>query len=115
MTAVRYACLLALYVGIAVVVYSVFVIEHPEGPEKTPPVSPAMHCVINLTAQYFFIYVMLFVCITIKSFAADRAEALTSDAERGLQDESMLANVMGKAIAVLDAARGTVMFAPMLA
>merc|ERR1719359_951004 len=48
MTVIRYAALLALYVGFTAVMVSVFVIEHPDGPEKTPPISPAMQCVMNL-------------------------------------------------------------------
>lgn len=111
LTAVRYACLLALYGGTAAVVFSVFVIEHPDGPAKTPPVSPAMQCVINLTVQYFFIYIMLFACITIKSFSMGN----TVDAEQGLQTESEFSKIMTKAIGIFDAAKGTVMFAPMLA
>jgi len=114
MTALRYVCLLALYGGIAVVVYSVFVIKHPEGFDQTPPVSPAMQCVINLTVQYFFIYIMLFVCITVKSFGAGNGlEA--NDAERGFASEAPFTSMLNKSIAIFDAARGTVMFAPMLA
>merc|ERR1712216_221657 len=39
MTGIRYFCILALYGGIAVVIYSIYVIQHPEGPSKTPPAS----------------------------------------------------------------------------
>jgi len=44
------------------------VIEHPEGAEKTPEISPAMQCVMNLTMQYFFVYLCLWVLITYKQF-----------------------------------------------
>jgi hypothetical protein len=115
MTVVRYICLLALYGGIATVVYSVFVIEHPEGPKETPPVSPAMQCVINLTVQYFFIYVMLFICITLKSFSTGSSLSNANDEESALERDSNFSRIMSKGIAIFDAARGTVMFAPMLA
>merc|ERR1719387_2897335 len=52
-SAVRWICLVALYGGFSAVIYSVFVIEHPTDVSLTPPVSPAMQCVMNLTVQYF--------------------------------------------------------------
>jgi hypothetical protein len=96
MTVVRYVLLLALYGGFTAVIVSVFIIEHPTDVSLTPPISPAMQCVMNLTAQYFFVYLMLFICITVKQFA--------------LPDSKMIT----KAIAIFDGARATVMFAPML-
>jgi len=112
MTAVRYICLLALYGGIAAVVYSVFTIEHPAGPEETPPVSPAMQCVINLTVQYFFVYTLLFVFTTLKTFASTTDEP---DAEDQHKAQSSSSKFMGQAVSIIDGCRGTVMFAPMLA
>lgn len=94
MTVVRYVALLALYGGFTAVMVSVFVIEHPAGPEKTPPISPAMQCVMNLTVQYFTIYLALFVCITINQF--------------------FMVKVMELLIAIFEAGQKTVMFAPML-
>merc|ERR1719316_1884790 len=95
MTAIRYAALLALYGGFTAVMVSVFVIEHPDGPEKTPPISPAMQCVMNLTVQYFTVYLALFICITINQFAPSL-------------------KVLGFLIGVFEAGQKTVMFAPML-
>jgi hypothetical protein len=116
LTVVRYLCLLALYGGAAAVVYSIFTIRHPEGAEETPPVSPAMQCVINLAAQYFFIYIVLSVCITFKSFSMSTGLE-TNDAEQPEPDlrESPFTKIMTKAIVIFEAAKGTVMFAPMLA
>jgi hypothetical protein len=117
MTAVRYVCLLGLYGGIAVVVYSIYVIKHPEGRSKTPPVSPAMQCVITLTVQYFLIYIVLFALITAKTFVSGRGmEHDEEDNAVHLIDtrESPAAQAVSKAIAIFDAARSTVMFAPML-
>jgi len=47
--------------------YSVFVITAPEG-QATPPLSPAMACVMNLTVQYFTIYLALFLAQTARNF-----------------------------------------------
>merc|ERR1719364_113350 len=94
-SAVRWVCLLALYGGFSAVIYSVFVIEHPTDVSLTPPISPAMSCVMNLTVQYFFIYLCLWICITCQQILGDNP-------------------IWDKAIAIFDAGRATVMFAPML-
>merc|ERR1719453_2867476 len=93
--AVRWICLLALYGGFTAVIYSVFVIEHPTDVSLTPPISPAMQCVMNLTVQYFFIYLCLWLAITCQQFL----------------DNSGSSSFWGKTIAIFDAARATVMFA----
>merc|ERR1719263_1520465 len=93
--AIRWICLLALYGGFTAVIYSVFVIEHPTDVSLTPPISPAMSCVMNLTVQYFFIYLCLWVCITCQQILGSSP-------------------IWDKAIAIFDAGRATVMFAPML-
>merc|ERR550537_2079549 len=92
---VRWICLLALYGGFTAVIYSVFVIEHPTDVSLTPPISPAMQCVMNLTVQYFFIYLCLWICITAQQFLGSSP-------------------FWDQAIAIFDAGRATVMFAPML-
>jgi hypothetical protein len=94
LNAVRYACMLALYSGFTVVIYSVCVIKNPNGP--TPAVSPAMQCVMNLTIQFFFVYLMLWVFVTAKQFT------------EGMND------FFNIAIPTLDSARATVQFCPML-
>jgi hypothetical protein len=94
-TGLRWICLLALYGGFTAVIYSVFVIEHPTDVSLTPPISPAMQCVMNLTVQYFFVYLCLFICITCQQFAGD-------------------APIWDTLIGIFDAGRATVMFAPML-
>jgi len=93
LNAVRYACLLALYGGFTAVIYSVCVIKAKTGP--TPAVSPAMQCVMNLTVQFFFVYLMLWVFVTAKQFMGTN----------GFFDV---------AIPTLDSARATVQFCPML-
>merc|ERR1719198_2880407 len=63
-TGIRYLALLGLYGGFTAVICSVFLITHPTDISLTPPISPAMQCVMNLTLQYFTIYLVLFVSIT---------------------------------------------------
>merc|ERR1719450_1530303 len=95
MTAVRWIALIALYGGFSAVIVSVFVIEHPADVSLTPPISPAMQCVMNLTVQYFFIYLVLWLAITGQQFMGSSP-------------------FWDKTIAIFDAGRATVMFAPML-
>ena len=94
-TGIRYLCLIALYGGFTAVIVSVFLISHPTDISKTPPISPAMQCVMNLTLQYFTIYLMLFVSITIHQYT-------------GME-------FLETVIAIFDGAQKTVMYAPMLA
>merc|ERR1719263_75864 len=93
-TAIRYLALLALYGGFTAVICSIFLISHPTDVSLTPPISPAMQCVMNLTLQYFSIYLVLFVCITVKQFTK--------------------MEILGYVISIFESARMTVMFAPML-
>jgi len=93
-TGIRYLALLALYGGFTAVICSIFLISHPTDVSLTPPISPAMQCVMNLTLQYFTIYLVLFVCITVKQFTN--------------------MEILGYIISIFEAARMTVMFAPML-
>merc|ERR1719326_644173 len=78
--------------GVSAVIVSVFLIEHPENPALTPPISPAMACVMNLTVQYFSVYLALFVVITVKQFTGAGTFL----------------------IQIFEAGQKTVMFAPML-
>jgi len=94
-TAIRYLALLALYAGFTAVIVSVFLISHPTDVSKTPPISPAMQCVMNLTLQYFTIYLVLFVAVTAEQFTG--------------------AAWLHSVIAICEGAQKTVMFAPMLA
>merc|ERR1719393_334100 len=47
----RYIMMICLYIGAGCVIYSIFTIQHPKGPEYTIPISPTMQCVINMTLQ----------------------------------------------------------------
>jgi len=89
----RYVMMICIYVGVACVIYSVFTIEHPKGPEYTIPISPTMQCVINLTFQFFFVYIWIWAAITIKEFTGYEWVLLTQTMEN---------------------CKGIVMFCPML-
>jgi len=96
LTAFRFLIMLTLYACTMAVVCSVFTIEHPDGKELTPPLSPTMQCVLNLVFQYFVIYLLLWIYYTIEDFV-------------GL-DMSILAAAKD----AIESAKATVQFAPML-
>merc|ERR1719453_1904180 len=78
------------------VVYSIYTFEAPGGPSATLPVSPAVHCVVNLAFQFFFIYGMMTVMLTVSEVT-------------GVETEKW------RLYAGIEAAKKTVEFAPMLA
>lgn len=73
---VRWIAMLCLYAGFTAVMISTLLIEHPKGPEHTPPLAPAMMCVQMFTVQYFTIYLLIWIMVTIRQFGrgADRGE-----------------------------------------
>jgi len=90
----RYVMLICLYIGAGCVIYSIFTIEHPKGPQYTIPISPTIQCVINLTFQFFFVYIWIWAAITVKEFTGF---------EWVLMNQTM------------ENAKGVVFFCPMLA
>jgi len=84
LSVVRYVIMICIYVGFSCVIYSIFTIEHPKGPEYTPPISVTMQCVINLTFQFFFIYLMIWICVTIDEFTGHKFGALKNTMENAL-------------------------------
>jgi hypothetical protein len=96
LTAFRFLLMLTLYACTMAVVCSVFTIQHPDGKELTPPLSPTMQCVLNLVFQYFIIYLLLWIYYTVEDFV-------------GL-DMSILAAAKD----AIESAKATVQFAPML-
>merc|ERR1719449_164286 len=90
----RYVMMICIYIGAGCVIYSVFTIQHPKGPEYTIPISPTMQCVINLTFQFFFVYIWIWAAITIKEFTGVEWALMTQTMEN---------------------AKGVVFFCPMLA
>merc|ERR1719324_1440751 len=89
----RYVMMLCLYIGAGCVVYSIFTIQHPKGSEYTIPISPTMQCVINLTFQFFFVYIWIWAAITVKEFTGFEWALMTQTMEN---------------------CKGVVMFCPML-
>merc|ERR1719460_1990553 len=89
----RWIIMFSVYIGISAVIWSVFVIEHPKGKQYTPPISVTMQCVINLTVQFFVVYIVIWIGITVKEFT-------------GLE-EHFITNAM-------ENAKGTIAFCPML-
>merc|ERR1719311_324742 len=94
LSAARFLIMLFVYAGATAVVCSVFTIEPPNGPEYTPPLSPTMQCVLNLCFQYFLIYLLLWVFVTVEDFTG---------------------YALPKSKDAIESAKATVQFAPMLA
>merc|ERR1719375_1035826 len=99
-TIVRYALLLCIYGGACAVMASVFLIEAPGGFEETPPISPAVQCVIGLASQYFLTATSVFICVTILEFTAEHKK-------NTIQNVTLLLDMF-------QAGMKTVKFAPML-
>jgi len=91
---IRWIVMISIYLGFMCVIWSIFTIQHPKGPEYTPPISVTMQCVINLTVQYFTVYFFIWVCLTINELFGIKMK--------------LLQNTMENAI-------GTIAFCPMLA
>merc|ERR1719473_1577256 len=68
LTIARYAMMACIYIGFSAVIWSIFTIEHPKGPEYTPAVSVTMQCVMNLTCQFFTVYLIIWIGITVEEF-----------------------------------------------
>jgi len=68
LTVARFLIMLFVYAGAVAVVCSVFTIQHPDGDHLTPPLSPTMQCVLNLCFQYFLIYALLWIFVTVEDF-----------------------------------------------
>merc|ERR1740130_1044627 len=98
MVAVRFLCMLGFYGGVVGVIYSIFVFEAPAGPEATIPVSPTVQCVVNLTSQFFFVYAVLIICVTVSEVTGGKCPLETY-----------------KFYAAVQSAKATLAFAPMLA
>jgi hypothetical protein len=95
-TVFRFVIMFSVYLCTTAVVCSVFTIEHPDGAELTPPLSPTLQCVLNLVFQYFLIYLLLWIYYTVEDlFSLDMA-------------------ILSAAKDAIETAKSTVQFAPML-
>jgi len=90
----RWIIMISVYFGISASIWSVFAMEHPKGKQYTPPVSPTMQCVINLTVQFFIIFIVIWVIQTVKELT-------------GFAGMHIIENTM-------ENAKGTIAFCPML-
>merc|ERR1719321_762670 len=90
----RWIIMFCVYIGISCVIWSVFSIQHPKGKEYTPPISVTMQCVINLTVQFFLVYILIWAAITVKELTGWEWHFITNAMEN---------------------AKGTIAFCPMLA
>merc|ERR1719247_3759679 len=90
----RYLIMFCIYVGFSCVIYSILTIQHPKGEQFTPPISVTMQCVINLTIQFFCIYLVIWVGVTVKELTKWSSPLLMQTMEN---------------------AKATVQFCPMLA
>merc|ERR1719181_2509665 len=95
LSAFRFIIMLCVYACTTAVVCSVFTIEHPDGKELTPPLSPTMQCVLNLVFQYFLIYLLLWIFITVEDLSSGQIN-------------------LHAAKDAIESAKSTVQFAPML-
>jgi len=94
--AARYACMLGFYGGAVGVAYSIFTFEAPAG-TTTLPVSPTVQCVVNLTCQFFFVYFMMTVMLTVSELSG-----------------GAVAMEKWTLFAAIDSTKATLAFAPML-
>merc|ERR1719230_2437032 len=90
----RWIIMVSIYLGVAAIIWSVFTIQHPKGAQYTPPISVTMQCVINLTVQFFTVFTMIWICITVKELTG--------------WEWHFISNAM-------ENAKGTIAFCPMLA
>merc|ERR1719421_1767657 len=96
LTIVRFCITFCIYVGFACVIYSIFTIEHPQGPQYPPPISVTMKCVINLTVQFFTVYLGIWIAETVRNYVGTYW-------------------IMTKLSQLMENAKGTINFCPMLA
>jgi len=94
LTIARFCITICIYIGFSCVIWSVFTIEHPAGPQYTPPISVTMKCVINLTVQFFVCYLGLWIAQTARDFLKWELPKLKQ---------------------LMENAKSTIMFCPMLA
>merc|ERR1719247_2824100 len=95
-TVLKFLIMLGLYVGALVVVYGIITFEPPKGTwpgDQIPPVSPAVQCVMILSAQFFLVYGGIQVCKSVAEWLSFKLTALEK---------------------ALDCATMSMMFAPML-
>merc|ERR1719201_2489295 len=95
-TVLKFLIMIGLYAGALVVVYGIITFEPPKGTwpgDQVPPVSPAVQCVMILSAQFFLVYGGIQICKSVDDFLKIKLENLNK---------------------ALDGATNSMFFAPML-
>merc|ERR1719160_1242770 len=90
----RWIIMISIYLGVAAITWSIFTIQHPKGKQHTPPISVTMQCVVNLTWQFFTVYTLIWIAVTVKECMGWEWHFITNAMEN---------------------AKGTIAFCPMLA
>jgi len=93
--AIRVAATICFYAATFGVAISIFTFEAPFPP--TLPISPTVQCVMNLACQFFFVYGMMAVMVTVSEISSGTVPLETYTL-----------------FSALDAAKATLAFAPML-
>merc|ERR1719337_581498 len=72
LTVVRYTAMAGTYGGFTTVIVGAFMMDPPKElwPDGVPPVSPAVGSTMNLSAQYFLVYLGIAVCQTYQQFTS---------------------------------------------
>merc|ERR1719310_1649275 len=97
LVALRFLCMLGFYGGAVGVAYSICTFVAPAGPQATLPGSPAVQCVLNLRCQFFFVYFMMTVLLTISELSGGAVPLEKY-----------------KIFSAIESAKSTLAFAPML-
>jgi len=97
LVALRFCCMLGFYGGAVGVMHSIFTFEAPAGPQATLPVSPTVQCVVNLTCQFFFVYLLMTIMTTVSEISG-----------------GAIPMEKWKLFAAVDSTKATLAFAPML-
>jgi len=95
--AMRFFCMFCFYGGAIGVIVSIFVFQSPGGSAATLPVSPTVQCVVNLTCQFFFVYFVLTVMLTVSEMTG-----------------GVIPMDRWSLFSAIESARSTLSFAPML-
>lgn len=67
LTLARYALLLGVYGGVVVVAMAIFAMKAAEG--ETPSMPVATMCIVNLSVQYFAVFLLLIIIQTVRQFS----------------------------------------------
>lgn len=102
---IRWMAMICMYGGFSAVIVSVLIIQNEAHPERTPPVSPAMQCIIHLTIQFFAVNLCLWLVISLRQWGVT---------DTASEEDMYFSATTYTPMEVLQTATTTVMFCPML-